>query len=92
MNWPVQIIPPADKAPGIKWSNWFFSFIGILLTLVVSWVGAKIASPTEENALLKLLTLLFFWCRLLFLSLFPLGPITMVCVCRHSKQESAKQH
>ncbi|STR63020.1 Uncharacterised protein [Klebsiella michiganensis] len=66
MNWPVQIIPPADKAPGIKWSNWFFSFIGILLTLVVSWVGAKIASPTEENALLKLLTLLFFLVPLAF--------------------------
>ncbi len=60
MNWPVQIIPPVDKIPGIKWSKWFFSFISILLTVVVSWVGAKIILPAEDNELLKLLTLLVF--------------------------------
>lgn len=42
MNWPVQIIPPVDKIPGIKWSKWFFSFISILLIVVVSWVGLKL--------------------------------------------------
>lgn len=61
MNWPVQIIPPVDKIPGIKWSKWFFSFISILLTVVVSWVGAKIILPAEDNELLKLLTLLVFF-------------------------------
>ncbi|MCO0820252.1 hypothetical protein ACRRAT_22225 [Enterobacter hormaechei] len=61
MNWPVQIIPPVDKIPGIKWSKWFFSFIGILLIVVVSWVGAKIILPAEDDELLKLLTLLFFF-------------------------------
>lgn len=62
MNWPVQIIPPVDKIHGIKWSKWFFSFISILLTVVVSWVGAKIILPAEDNELLKLLTLLVFRC------------------------------
>ncbi|KUQ81892.1 MULTISPECIES: hypothetical protein [Enterobacter cloacae complex] len=66
MNWPVQIIPPADKVPGIKWSKWFFSFVTILLVVVISWVGAKIISPTEESVLLKLLTLLFFLVPLAF--------------------------
>ncbi|EPL7612618.1 hypothetical protein RJ218_002331 [Enterobacter hormaechei] len=66
MNWPVQIIPPVDKIPGIKWSKWFFSFISILLIVVVSWVGAKIILPAEDDELLKLLTLLFFSVPLAF--------------------------
>lgn len=37
-----------------------FSFISILLIVVVSWVGAKIILPAEDDELLKLLTLLFF--------------------------------
>ncbi|NQD60089.1 hypothetical protein HP459_01655 [Enterobacter sp. CM29] len=66
MNWPVQIIPPVEKIPGIKWSKWFFSFISILLIVVVSWVGAKIILPAEDDELLKLLTLLFFSVPLAF--------------------------
>ncbi|WP_410751586.1 hypothetical protein [Citrobacter sp. U14242] len=60
MSWPVQIIPPDDKVPEIKWRKWFFSFLCILLFIVVSWGVAKVIAPTEESKFLRLFTLLFF--------------------------------
>jgi len=70
MSWPVQIIPPGDKVPEIKWRKWFFSFVCVLFVVVVSLGGVKVIAPDEENELLKLFTLLFFlWLFVFFITL-----------------------
>lgn len=59
MSWPVQIIPPGDKVPEIKWRKWFFSFLCVLALAGGSWCVAKIIAPAEDNGLSKLFILLF---------------------------------
>ncbi len=71
MNWPVKIIPPGEKAIGIKWSRWFFCFLCILLALVLSWGWMKLIAPAEEGELLKLFALLFFLGLLAFFVIIP---------------------
>lgn len=60
MSWPVQIIPPGDKVPEIKWMKWFFSFLCGLAVAGVSWGGARIIAPAAESELSKLFIFLFF--------------------------------
>ena len=61
MSWPVQIIPPGDKVPEIKWMKWFFSFLCGLAVAGVSWGGARIIAPAAERELSKFFIFLFLF-------------------------------
>ena len=71
MNWPVKMIPPGEKVTGIRWSRWFFSFLSILLALVLCWGGSKVIATAEASELLKLFTLLFLFGLLAFTIIVP---------------------
>lgn len=58
MSWPVQMIPPGDKVPEIRWRKWFLFFLSVLAVAGVSWGVAKIIAPAKENELSKLFVLL----------------------------------
>ncbi|WP_330985515.1 MULTISPECIES: hypothetical protein [Enterobacterales] len=60
MSWPVQIIPPGDKIPSIKWKRWFYFFICFLMVMIVAWGSVKIIAPAEEHNFSKTFTMLFF--------------------------------
>ncbi|MCG1031675.1 hypothetical protein J5S76_06745 [Bacillus amyloliquefaciens] len=90
MSWPVQIIPPGDKVPQIKWMKWFFYFLCGIAVAGGGWGGAKILAPAEGEADL-FVVLLFLW--LFFYSIvFLLEFIIMVSACLRSKQENSRRN
>jgi len=60
MGWPVQIILPKERVPGINWKKWVFSFVTLLFVSLMAAIIVKVAVPVKDVNSLKLLFLLFF--------------------------------